>query len=73
MYLVWDREALHDSLTKGVIIGKLKTESPSPTQRHYLLLIRKSDEGETYERVGVGFLPKDCIVLEAEGTDVEVC
>lgn len=59
--MVWDGAIAMHCDFKCVVIGKLRAEADRPTQKHYVLILKQSDHGDTFERVGVGCLAKDRI------------
>jgi hypothetical protein len=70
--IVWDQPtATHDQL-RCVVIGRLASESGTPAQTHWILVVRELGVG-LYERVGAGFLPKDKIMQGAREIDSSVC
>jgi hypothetical protein len=72
--IVWDDPtALRDhGQLRCVVIGRLKPESDTPAQTHWVLVIRELSAG-LYERVGAGFLSKDRISQGAEEMNSSVC
>lgn len=45
-----------------VVVGKQKGPAEGfPMQRHYVLLIGQDSKTGTYERIGVGIMPLECI------------
>lgn len=70
--IVWDDPtALHDQL-RCVVIGRLSSESGTPAQKHWVLVVRELSAG-LYERVGAGVLPKDKISQNIRDIDSSVC
>jgi hypothetical protein len=60
---------------KCVVFGRLKTGNASAGQKHYVLIVgRKPGTGDAapYERVGVGFMPGNCITFDAPGLKVRI-
>lgn len=55
--IVWDDPtATHDRL-RCVVIGRLASENGTPSQKHWVLIVRELRAG-LYERVGAGSLPR---------------
>jgi hypothetical protein len=70
--IMWDHPtATHDQL-RCVVIGRLASESGTPAQKHWVLIVREFSAG-LYERVGAGFLPKDKISQGFREIDSSVC
>jgi hypothetical protein len=70
--IVWDQPtATHDHL-RCVVIGRLASESGTPAQKHWVLVVQELSAG-LYERVGAGFLPKDKISQGVGKIDSSVC
>lgn len=59
--IVWDGGTAIHGVLRCVAIGKLQAEAGRPTQKHYILILKQSDGGDMFERVGVGCLAKDKI------------
>jgi len=66
-----DTTAPHAGLS-CVIVGRLKSESGTPAQKHWVLLVRELSLG-LYERVGAGVLPKSMISQGPRQMDASVC
>ena len=59
---------------KCVIVGVNMETKSGPNQMHYTLIVAGicDDEGDLYERVGVGFLKKQQIELDGTSTKVRI-
>ncbi|ETI20037.1 hypothetical protein G647_09052 [Cladophialophora carrionii CBS 160.54] len=57
---------------KCVIIGRSKLGADGDARRHYVLIVGQQSNRSRYERVGVGFMPGNWIVLDEPGLKVSV-
>jgi hypothetical protein len=61
--LVWDADESSLNEVKCVNIARHKGNE-SPTSQYYVLIVRKLDNSNVYQRVGAGWLPKEGINFE---------